>query len=159
MARECRGNLNEVMRRLAGENAGLARKWSAARRVSVWMAAPLYRYAMNDAWRDGVIPVGNAASAIEPVGGEGMGLAMATAELVAGTLVKYGPRLDDDATRRLRAGMRKLSSWRGIKCRAIAMLLSRPELAATAMTAAAANPMLAESVMRLVKGGFGADII
>ena len=159
MARQCRGDIDEVMRHLAGQNAALANRWSRARRVGQWMASPLYRYAIGDAWPAGVIPVGNAAAAIEPVGGEGMGLAMATAQLAAAALVKHGPRLDDAAVRQLRREMRNLHSWRAIMCRGIAMLLSRPCLAEMAVAAVAANPMLAEAAMRLVKGPARADII
>ncbi len=159
MARQCRGDIDEVMRQLAGQNAALAARWLRARRVGQWVASPLYRHALGDAWPVGVIPVGNAAAAIEPVGGEGMGLAMATAELAAAALVKHGPRLDDAALRQLRREMRDLHSWRAIMCRGIAMLLSRPALAEMAVAAVAANPTLAEAAMRLVKGPARADIM
>ena len=159
MARECRGNMDEVMRRLTEQNAGLAKRWSAGRRVSEWMAGPLHRYGISEAWEANVIPVGNAAAAIEPVGGEGMGLAMATAELAANALVKYGAGLKDENVRRLRREMRELSVWRGRFCRGIAMLLSRPGVAEMVVGAAAANPGLAEAAMRVVKGRGRADII
>ncbi len=159
LARECRGDLNAVMGLLAAQNAGLARRWSPRRQVSAWMASPLSVYAMNEPWPAGVISVGNAASSIEPVGGEGMGLAMATAELAARTLVKCGPTLDEPLTRRLRQSMLNLTAWRGLMSRGIAMLLSRPAVAEMAVAAVAANPMLADLAMRLVKGRSRADII
>ena len=53
----------------------------AARSVSPWLASPLPRFAVTNHWPSHVIPIGNAAASIEPIGGEGMGLAMASAEI------------------------------------------------------------------------------
>ena len=59
----------------------------SARRVGAWLASPLPRFGVDHDWPERVIPLGNAAAAVEPVGGEGMGLAMRSAELAVAHLL------------------------------------------------------------------------
>ena len=64
-----------------------SQRFRQAQRDSEWLASPLPRFAFARPWPGGIIPLGNAAAAIEPVGGEGMGLAMRSAEMAATMLL------------------------------------------------------------------------
>src|SRR5213079_1199501 len=90
--------------------------------IGAWLASPLPRFAVSRSWPANVIPLGNAAAAIEPIGGEGLGLAMRSAELAAGSV------LDDLPRERLQREFRRLWRVRGITCRAAALTLSSPTL-------------------------------
>lgn len=56
-------------------------------RIGDWLASPLPRYGVRSDWPPRVIPIGNAACAIEPIGGEGMGMALRSAELAVAALL------------------------------------------------------------------------
>src|SRR5206468_1372117 len=75
--------LEALFEEIASENVAMRQQLQRASRVSDWLVSPLPRFAVMRDWPDNVIPIGNAAAAIEPVGGEGMGLAMRSAELAA----------------------------------------------------------------------------
>jgi len=75
------GNLDALLDQLTRENVNLERRLKSARPVGAILAAPLPRFAVKTRFPLGIIPVGNAAAAMEPIGGEGMGLALASAEL------------------------------------------------------------------------------
>ncbi|QOV89633.1 NAD(P)/FAD-dependent oxidoreductase [Humisphaera borealis] len=75
------GDLEMVWERLVGENKTLRKRLADATRVSPFLASPLPRFGVRRQWPNRVIPVGNAAAAMEPIGGEGMGLALRSAEL------------------------------------------------------------------------------
>lgn len=81
------GDLEMVWERLVGENRTLRRRLADATRVSPFLASPLPRFAVRRSWPHRVIPVGNAAAALEPIGGEGMGLALRSAELAVERLL------------------------------------------------------------------------
>ena len=65
--------------------------------------------------------VGNAAAALEPIGGEGMGLAMASAELAARALIDG--KLDS-----LNSQYKSLWYVRQLACRLAGLVVSRPVL-------------------------------
>ena len=115
--RECRGDIDRLFRQLLLENEQLDRKMSGARRVSDWLAAPLPRRGVSDEWPQRVIPLGNAAAAIEPIGGEGMGLAIRSAELAAQCLCD-GADVDH-----LRHEYQRLWRTRSFACRAAAKVI------------------------------------
>jgi flavin-dependent dehydrogenase len=114
-----RGDLDALFEEVKSENVVLARRAASARRVSGWHAAPLPRFAVRKSWPANVIPLGNAAAAIEPIGGEGMGLAMHSAEMAAKTLLGG---LDP---RRLQADFEKLWNIRRVAYRAAGIAASR----------------------------------
>jgi flavin-dependent dehydrogenase len=95
------------------------------------MASPLPRFGVRGDWPVGVIPVGNAAAALEPIGGEGMGLAMRSAEMAAERVGEWRaeahPTLDS-VQRRLQKEFRALWNRRRMLWRGVAMLVSRPML-------------------------------
>ena len=120
------GDLDRLFERILNENVGLRRRMRDARRFSDWLASPLPRFAVRRDWQTGVIPIGNAAAALEPIGGEGMGLAMRSAEIVAKELLEAGADYDAE---KLRRRMKSLWDMRRLTCRAGGMMLSRPMLA------------------------------
>jgi flavin-dependent dehydrogenase len=114
-----RGDVESLFAEITSENRTLARRLSHARRVGHWLAAPLPRFAVRRRWDERVIPIGNAAAALEPVGGEGMGLAMRSAELAAEMLLTGTP---DWAS--LRQTYERLWNRRRFGCRAAAIAVS-----------------------------------
>ena len=119
----CR-DIEAVFMEMVEENRGLAKAMGGARRVTQWMAAPLPRFGVRADWPAGVIPIGNAAAALEPIGGEGMGLALRSAEVTAEALCA-----DSDlqsVQRRLQREFAAMWRWRRMIWRTVAMLVSRP---------------------------------
>jgi flavin-dependent dehydrogenase len=142
-----------LWRQLLTENATLDERFRGAARVGDWLASPLPRFAVVRDWPAGVIPVGNAAAALEPIGGEGIGLALRSAELAVEALraADVGGRgVDVGALRRQFEGL-----WRArrVACRVVAKLLSRPRLAGAAMELAGAIEPLARVALRLMGKG------
>ncbi|HXE54837.1 MAG TPA: NAD(P)/FAD-dependent oxidoreductase, partial [Tepidisphaeraceae bacterium] len=82
------GNIDSLFSQITTENATLACRLAGARRISPWLASPLPRFAPADHWPQDVIPIGNSAAAIEPIGGEGMGLAIRSAQLAAEAILQ-----------------------------------------------------------------------
>jgi flavin-dependent dehydrogenase len=114
-----RGDVESLFAEITSENETLTRRLAHARRVGDWLAAPLPRFGVRKRWPDRVIPIGNAAAALEPVGGEGMGLAMRSAELAAEMLLSG----DVDAAR-LRQTYERLWNMRRFGCRAAAVAVT-----------------------------------
>jgi flavin-dependent dehydrogenase len=75
------GDIDRVFWELVRTNPTMQRDFARAARVIDWIASPLPRYAVRTHWPANITPIGNAAAAIEPIGGEGMGLALRSAEL------------------------------------------------------------------------------
>jgi flavin-dependent dehydrogenase len=128
--RRHRGDLGALFAEITTENPILARRLKSARQIGGWLAAPLPRFGVRDSWPAGVVPVGNAAAALEPIGGEGMGLALASAEHAAASLTSADPYSHAHV---LSADYHRLWRVRRPACRAAAQIISRPELA-TALT-------------------------
>jgi menaquinone-9 beta-reductase len=113
-------DLDHLFRMMMRENPALARRMTGARRVRDWLATPLPRHGLPRNWPRGVIPLGNSAAAIEPIGGEGMGLAMRSAELAAeGLATGTSPSI-------LQGRFRKLWRWRQLVCNHGPRLVARP---------------------------------
>lgn len=148
--RDHRGDLDALFARLLRESPPLAGAFRHARRTSDWLASPLPRFPVLPRWPEGVIPLGNAAAALEPIGGEGMGLAMRSAELAAEALITAGADRAHAAVRSLPAAYRRLWRTRRPACRAGAIVLSRPRLASVAVDLLNAVPSLGSPSLRLV---------
>jgi len=119
-------DVEAVFAEMMSENRGLADLMHRARRVSPWLASPLPRFGVRSSWPPGVIPIGNAAAALEPIGGEGMGLALRSAELAAEAIsTQSGLSL---IQQKLQQGFIELWRWRRLLWRGVAMLISRPIL-------------------------------
>ena len=133
--RSFHGDLNQLFTRILSENVELARRFKRASRATDWLSSPLPRFSVSQAWKPNEIPVGNAAAALEPIGGEGMGLAMRSAELAADA-IDVALRADKPVdVISLRRDYQKLWKWRSLAARATAMLMSRPRCAELLVTA------------------------
>jgi 2-polyprenyl-6-methoxyphenol hydroxylase-like FAD-dependent oxidoreductase len=145
--RRHRGDVEALFREVVAENPTLAGRLKQAERVGRWLAAPLPRFAVRDEWPDRVIPIGNAAAALEPIGGEGMGLAMRSAELAAealdASLDTSRPRLS------LMRAYRRLWRTRRVACRAAAVGVSSPLLAGV-LRVFGPDPPAAGTILRLI---------
>jgi flavin-dependent dehydrogenase len=139
--REVQGDLERLWEMLLDENAGLSRRLRHAHRVSAWLASPLPRFPVQQAWPPHVIPIGNAAAALEPIGGEGMGLAMRSAQLAAQSLLTQG-------TRNLTSNYRRLWNRRRLICRTGAVIISNATLARLAISVLDCNSAIGEAFVR-----------
>src|SRR5690606_19674370 len=84
--RRARNDHDELFVSLLKENANLAGQFRRAVRMSPWLVSPLPRHRVRSHWPAGIIPLGNAAAALDPIGGEGMGLALRSAEMAVQSL-------------------------------------------------------------------------
>jgi 2-polyprenyl-6-methoxyphenol hydroxylase-like FAD-dependent oxidoreductase len=141
--KEHRGDVSAVFARIVDENRILKRRLSGARRVSDWIASPLPRFAVKDHWPSNVMPAGNAAAALEPIGGEGMGLALCSAERAAAILLDGSPAS-------LFGQYRRLWRLRRATCRAAALLVSQPALAGRIASLLQTSPLLGRLGLRLL---------
>ncbi len=139
------GDINKVFADMCSENAALGRAMASGERAGNWLASPLPRFSPRPvaAWPKHVIPIGNAAAALEPVGGEGMGLAMASARMAAGSILHNRPLAE------LHKAYCRLWRTRRFTCRSMAMMLSRPRVARATVMLARMLPPVASGVMRL----------
>jgi menaquinone-9 beta-reductase len=135
--RDFDGLLREAMR----ENAALADHLQFARRAGDWLTSPLPRFGVNGDWPLNVIPIGNAAAALEPIGGEGMGLAMRSAELAVEHM---------DSQQGVKKQFVQLWDLRRAACRLAAIAMSRPALSGAVVELLAANDALAGRAMQLM---------
>jgi flavin-dependent dehydrogenase len=124
--RRHRGNVAELFDRIVCENAVLARRLARATRVGPWLVSPLPRFPVRRHWPPGIVPIGNGAAALEPIGGEGMGLALRSAELAARAILGTNGMPD---VQRLAKDYRRLWRVRRPACRAAAAVVSRAGLA------------------------------
>jgi flavin-dependent dehydrogenase len=158
------GNLGALFEGIARENPVLWRRVRGAKLAGEWIAAPLPRFGVKDAWPAGVTPIGNAAAAIEPIGGEGMGLALRSAELAVESLIEGldrepvlleressvgGPTGRRPNGKDLRWEFRSLWRRRRSACRAGAIVTSRP-LLARMLVPMLTNPIISDSTLRLI---------
>ncbi len=119
-----------------------------ATRTRPWLAAPLPRFAVVPHGWIGVMPVGNAAAALEPIGGEGMGLAMRSAELAANTLLRSPVDASD-----LRTAYQGLWSLRRVACRSAARVVSAPDVFSSVAALAGGDRRITDGVMRWIGKG------
>ena len=140
-----RGNLDGLFAQMLSENAELRRQFAKARRAGAWHTSPLPRFAVSESWPPGVIPLGNAAAALEPIGGEGMGLALRSAELAVEALLDGAASLDA-----LRDSFKTLWRMRRPACRLAAMMLSSPTLARPTIELLSSNELLGGLALKLM---------
>ena len=139
-------NFDDLWSHLLTENRALAARFKHASRGSNWLTSPLPRFGVRTTWPDRVIPLGNAAAALEPIGGEGMGLALRSAQLAVRELVS-SPAPD---LTRLRRDFQRLWQSRRVASRALAGLLSSPLLSRPMIRLARANKAFPALAMALV---------
>jgi flavin-dependent dehydrogenase len=149
---EFRADLDELFASIVDQHLTLRTRMRGARRVGPWLAAPLPRFGVNRNWPHGVIPLGNAAAAIEPIGGEGIGLAMRSAELAAEAIIDAVHRGAEIDIQRLRESFNSLWRPRRAACRALAMAISCPGLASWAVPMIASTDPPTRLALRLIGG-------
>ena len=140
--RDSKGDVAGVFTAMESENVNLRRRLARARQLSEWLASPLPRFGVRRRWPANVIPLGNAAAAVEPIGGEGMGLALRSAELAAEALVTR--------TNSLPRHMRRLWAVRRAACRIGGKAASRPLISIAAVELLGHNERLARAAMALM---------
>jgi menaquinone-9 beta-reductase len=140
------GDLNALMQAVIRENPALSRRLGGAVRLTPWIASPLPRFGVQRHWPEGIIPIGNAAAAIEPIGGEGMGLAMRSA-FWAAQFIGDNRSISRD-TRELVTRFARLWRSRRAACRTGAMALSFPLAARLMVAVASASERLTELALR-----------
>ena len=141
----CKGNIDVLFSELTSENKALENRLHGATRCSDWLASPLPRFAVRTHWPANVTPVGNAAAALEPIGGEGMGLAMRSAELAVESLLS-GTRAEPKS---LEGRYRSLWRARRLGCRAAALVISQPTLG-NALLQNRLPPVMTRAAMKLI---------
>jgi len=145
--RRAGGDVSAVFAAIVRFNPRLAGRLSTARVVGRWLAAPLPRFAVAARWPHRVVPVGNAAAALEPIGGEGMGLALRSAELAVAEITR-------SATERhmnrppLPQQYGRLWRTRRAACRGMARAVADPNLADTLAALLWENDRLTAAAMR-----------
>ena len=127
--RACDGDVSRTFDEILDENAVLRLRLRGARQITPWLSAPLPRFGVAPDWSNNVTPIGNAAAALEPIGGEGMGLAMRSAELAAEELIQSHCKGRSPRTASLRAGFDRLWRTRRLACRAAGVAVSSPRVA------------------------------
>jgi 2-polyprenyl-6-methoxyphenol hydroxylase-like FAD-dependent oxidoreductase len=143
------GELDALWAAMMQENHALRRRCAGARAASPWLSSPLPRFGVVDHWPPRVIPLGNAAAALEPIGGEGMGLALRSALLAAQALIDAARRRADPNLARLRHQFRSLWQPRRLGCRALAKVIATPLFAGAALEWAAASESLSRVALAL----------
>jgi flavin-dependent dehydrogenase len=147
--KQCSGDVERLFRTMLQENRALSARMKGAKRVTRWLSAPLPRFAVAQGprWSPRVIPVGNAAAALEPIGGEGIGLAIRSAELAAEALISHRSPSNGAALADLPRRFDELWRRRSLGCRMAARLLSHSELAQALAPLLSNNPRLPQSLM------------
>lgn len=143
-------HFDDLFRDVCDENLALKSQLRSARRTSDWLISPLPRFAVSHTWPANVIPLGNAAAALEPIGGEGMGLAMRSAELAVNEIIAATQSNRAISTRRLQLSYRKLWNMRRFACRTGAKLISSPTLSRWGISLASHISGPADLALRLV---------
>lgn len=122
--RQHHGDLNALFDELCSESPALSQRFRSGNRATDWLASPLPRFGVRRISHPRVIPIGNAAAAIEPIGGEGMGLALRSAELAAGMLNVHGAKWISEHAHSLQSQFEQLWRVRRAACRGAAMIVS-----------------------------------
>ncbi len=142
--RGSRGDVGAAFDAVVRFNPTLAVRLASARRVTRWLTAPLPRFGVTTGRASGVVPVGNAAAALEPIGGEGMGLAVRSAELAVAAITSGSA----DPTVELTRQYRSLWTVRRGACRAAACVVSHRATADALSPLLCENARLAATVIR-----------
>jgi 2-polyprenyl-6-methoxyphenol hydroxylase-like FAD-dependent oxidoreductase len=139
------GNLDELVAEITAESPAFAQRTTRAQRASEWHTSPLPRFGVVRDWPMNIIPVGNAAAAIEPIGGEGIGLALRSAELAIDSLLRDPFDVNDLKTR-----YRELWTARRLACRTAAKIMSSPTWSAGVLPFVTPDNPLVDSLLNWI---------
>jgi flavin-dependent dehydrogenase len=143
------GRLDDLLDVLCWENPNLASRLAGAARDSAWHASALPRFGVARGWPARTIPIGNAAAAIEPIGGEGMGLAVRSAEIAAAELIASHRAGRPINVKAIRSAYRGIWRVRAIASRAAALALSR-DYSSRMIIEGASIPAFASAALRAI---------
>ncbi|HEX2973613.1 MAG TPA: FAD-dependent monooxygenase [Tepidisphaeraceae bacterium] len=135
-------NLDRLFTRITHQNTTLLARMATARRVSDWLASPLPRFGPRAHWLPNLIPLGIAVAAIEPIAGEGMGLALRSAELAVQALLNGTPAPE------LFSQYQALWRVRRTACRLAAIAVSHPAFCTAAVALLNSSPAIAHFALR-----------
>ncbi len=141
------GDLDALFKTITQENPTLKKRFIAATRTTPWLASPLPRFPVTTRWPAHVIPLGNAAAALEPLGGEGMGLAMRSADLAANALIHWTQN-NKTPLQQLPHDFNHLWGVRSLTCQTIAKIFSSPDLATAVVTLLSENTVALSALLR-----------
>lgn len=150
VVRRFRGQLEALWWQLIRQSRFLQQVCRGAVLARPPLACPLPRFAVRADWGPEVIPLGNAAAALEPIGGEGMGLALRSAELATEAILQARRERRPLDVTSLLADYQRLWRVRRPACRAVALAMSSPTLARTLVSAASASSAATAGVLTLM---------
>lgn len=107
-------------------------RYDPAWRVSDWLACGIVRSGYRSPGHPRSLRIGNAAAGVDPIGGEGIGLAIWAGLTVGGLLTRYRPGTIDELRgleHRFARAYRARLRWRRPTCRLGAAVLMQPWLA------------------------------
>ncbi len=141
--RTASGDIDRVFAELKRSNPTMQMHFRNAERVIDWIASPLPRYLPSNAPMSRIIPIGNAAAAIEPIGGEGMGLALRSAELAVDAIIS-------GTLERLPKQYAALWQSRSRFCRLGAIAMSQPRIASISVDLLASGIVPLQPILSLI---------
>lgn len=156
--KDFRGDVDAAVTHLWGgsPDSGYRREW----RASPWLASPVARSPFIPSGHPRSFRLGNAAAAVDPVGGEGIGLAIWSATFLARLLIDLSQTATSATTagagssrleavhREYARGYRRRLRGRAPACRLAAELLARPALVGAAWPVLARIPVTTALWMR-----------
>jgi 2-polyprenyl-6-methoxyphenol hydroxylase-like FAD-dependent oxidoreductase len=148
--RDHHGDIDALFAELLGNNISLQRRLAGAGRIGPWLVSPLPRFAVRRDFPARVIPIGNAAAALEPIGGEGMGLALRSAELACDMLESAHDNWTAANSRSLFRQYDRLWKVRRAGCRAAAMMVSSTNMMDIALDWMMENETVTRGAMALI---------
>ena len=156
LKRSLQGRLDAGLLEVLASSGGRARALaSEAERVSrIRAIGPLAHQALR-AHAEGVILVGDAAGALDPITGEGLSIGLATSAVAAEVLGEAFANNDFSARRLARWTRRRRQAIRGLEAftRALLFLSERPELAGRAIRNLAEAPETFSRLLGVAAGG------
>jgi len=155
--RQAGGHLDELLDEFTAENSALRGRLSKAKRIGAWQTSPLPRFGVARRWPAGIIPVGNAAAALEPIGGQGIGLALRSGELAANAIAMAIARNRPVDVAGLRREFNRLWRLPRLACRAAAILLSHRPLCRIALCLANQAPAAPTLALQWITPGIAAS--
>lgn len=149
------GRLEEGLQEALAVSSGRGPALAEAERVGkVRTIGPLAHQALR-AHAEGVILVGDAAGALDPITGEGLSIGLATSALAAEVLREAFANNDFSARRLARWTRRRRQAIRGLEAftRALLFLSERPEIAGRAIRNLAEAPETFSRLLGVAAGG------
>lgn len=150
MLRSFDGDVEALFDATIASNPSLRQRFRRAHRVGTIYACALPRYRVKQPTRANTIAIGNAAAALEPIGGEGMGLAMRSGEIAAEEVIHASRQYRPVDHHSIQQQFESLWQTRQVACRTGAKLLESSTLGSLAIDLADRFPAVARIGLSLV---------